>query len=164
MRTRKLRTARLGPCWTALRRRVLAEEPLCRICGEPAEEVDHVWPLGRGGTSDRQNLQALCRPCHEDKSMGEQPGPLRSPEPSTWVPVWRIARQFGVSAQTVRRGPPIRALVSQRSSGQGIGDTGCGPRWRSGHAGRNVCPANGAGFRFPRRSPSDACTRARDVL
>ena len=54
--------------WAALRRRVLAEEPHCRICGAEASDVDHIRDRREGGTDDRANLQALCRFCHSSKT------------------------------------------------------------------------------------------------
>lgn len=53
--------------WEAIRRHVLDEEPDCRICGAPAAEVDHIWPLRYGGDDRRGNLQALCVPCNRAK-------------------------------------------------------------------------------------------------
>jgi 5-methylcytosine-specific restriction protein A len=47
----------------------LALEPYCRWCGRPAEDVDHIVPLARGGTNDEANLQSLCRRCHVAKTM-----------------------------------------------------------------------------------------------
>ena len=48
-------------------------EPLCRLCAEKgkttaAQEVDHILPLHKGGTNDRDNLQPICVPCHLDKT------------------------------------------------------------------------------------------------
>ena len=63
--------------WRRLRRSILAGEPLCRRCSaegrtRAAEEVDHVVPIGRGGAAwDPDNLQPLCRACHEAKSARE---------------------------------------------------------------------------------------------
>lgn len=37
----------------------------------PADEVDHVVPLFKGGTNDESNLQPLCRPCHVDKTTAD---------------------------------------------------------------------------------------------
>ena len=59
--------------WRQARRQVLASEPLCRACGRPAREVDHVVPLFRGGAPfDFDNLQPLCRKCHRRKNRVEQ--------------------------------------------------------------------------------------------
>ena len=51
--------------WPAIRARVLAEEPNCRVCGAPSTEVDHILPLAMGGTHDRSNLRALCHDDHK---------------------------------------------------------------------------------------------------
>jgi 5-methylcytosine-specific restriction endonuclease McrA len=41
----------------------------CAICGRPAEHLDHVTPLIRGGGSDHStNLQPLCADCNLVKS------------------------------------------------------------------------------------------------
>ena len=51
--------------WRTLRKRVLAEEPLCRRCGAVAVLVDHIIPIADGGAKwDRANLRPLCDPCH----------------------------------------------------------------------------------------------------
>ena len=62
--------------WRIIRPLVLDAEPLCRLCAASgytvgAVEVDHIVPLGKGGTSVRSNLQPLCRLCHEQKTMAE---------------------------------------------------------------------------------------------
>lgn len=31
-------------------------------------DIDHIKPVSVGGTNDRENLQALCKKCHETKS------------------------------------------------------------------------------------------------
>lgn len=56
---------------------VLAEEPLCRLCLEKGLEVasdvvDHIMPLAWGGSDERHNKQALCKPCHDAKSKAER--------------------------------------------------------------------------------------------
>lgn len=59
--------------WQALRARVLAEEPCCRLCGAPSVDVDHIDPTRAGPRRrDRDNLQALCRSCHSKKTAREQ--------------------------------------------------------------------------------------------
>ncbi len=44
----------------------------CKICNRTSHEapleVDHIIPLSRGGTDDKDSLQALCRDCNLDKS------------------------------------------------------------------------------------------------
>lgn len=62
-RIRKRRDERVGPGWQRIRRQVLSEEPVCP-CGAPSVEVHHIIPVVLGGTSERDNLQALCKACH----------------------------------------------------------------------------------------------------
>lgn len=58
--------------WRRLRARVLAEEPMCRHCGEPATDVDHV--SGDPSDNRRTNLQPLCHGCHSHKTGRERAG------------------------------------------------------------------------------------------
>lgn len=45
-----------------------ADGHACRYCGDTEPlEVDHIYPLILGGTSDRDNLQTLCMPCNRRK-------------------------------------------------------------------------------------------------
>lgn len=58
------------------RARILEEEPLCRPCLEAdrvsaSVEVDHIVPLARGGSEDRDNKQGICIPCHRAKTARE---------------------------------------------------------------------------------------------
>ena len=51
------------------RKRRLALEPLCRDCKAkgritPAQVVDHILPLAKGGPDTDDNCRALCQPCH----------------------------------------------------------------------------------------------------
>lgn len=63
-----------GTAWDKLRAQVLTAEPLCRSClnehgrATAATQVDHIKPKADGGTDDIDNLQPLCRPCHDRKS------------------------------------------------------------------------------------------------
>ena len=57
--------------WRRLRRMVLAEDPLCRLCLErglivASREVDHVIPIAKRPDLRlvRSNLRGLCKPCH----------------------------------------------------------------------------------------------------
>ena len=65
------------------RQQVLEEEPFCRHCLEQgrhvkAAEVDHIVALAAGGSDERANKQALCKPCHEAKSKAERAAAPRS--------------------------------------------------------------------------------------
>jgi 5-methylcytosine-specific restriction endonuclease McrA len=53
----------------AMRKVVLIEEPVCKICGrKPSEQVDHKVPICKGGTDQRDNLQGICDECHDIKT------------------------------------------------------------------------------------------------
>ena len=59
--------------WRQLRNWQLRQEPSCAGCGEPATEVDHRLPLRHGGEPLAvDNLQSLCRSCHQRKSARER--------------------------------------------------------------------------------------------
>ena len=56
----------------------------CRKCDGYANEVDHIRPLHRGGAEyDPDNLQALCRACHAEKTRRENGGP-ETPGRAEW--------------------------------------------------------------------------------
>ena len=62
---------RYGRAWKRIRDRYIQEHPLCEQCQAkgkltPAEEFHHILPLARGGTHARENLMALCKPCHSE--------------------------------------------------------------------------------------------------
>jgi 5-methylcytosine-specific restriction protein A len=63
---RKARALRSSPWW----RRKTATG-ICHYCGRrvpPGElTMDHVIPLGRGGSSDRMNIVAACKECNNKK-------------------------------------------------------------------------------------------------
>lgn len=40
----------------------------CIYCGEPADTIDHVVPLVRGGTNYEGNLAPCCKPCNSSKA------------------------------------------------------------------------------------------------
>lgn len=59
----------LPPNWNRIRIQVLARDRTCRACKQrPSTEVDHVVPSGPD-TAD--NLQGLCKRCHQSKSARE---------------------------------------------------------------------------------------------
>ena len=59
--------------WAAVRRQVLdSANWRCAACGRYANEVDHIVPLRKGGDAwALDNLQALCRRCHIEKTATE---------------------------------------------------------------------------------------------
>ena len=61
-----------------LRRRMMTQEPMCRMCSKEglsvaAEELDHIIPLHLRPdlAQDENNLQPLCRPHHQQKTARE---------------------------------------------------------------------------------------------
>jgi 5-methylcytosine-specific restriction endonuclease McrA len=63
---------RVDPIRIADRRIVEASEPVCVYCGHAGSErnpleVDHIFPIIRGGTSERGNLTRACRRCNRAK-------------------------------------------------------------------------------------------------
>lgn len=63
-----------------LREQLLRDEPLCRLCKQKnpprvtaATIADHIVSIAKGGAiHDITNLQPLCRPCHDKKTLAEQ--------------------------------------------------------------------------------------------
>jgi len=60
---------RYGRAWKRIRDRYIKAHPLCEECQKqgkltPAEEVHHILPLSKGGSSSADNLMALCHSCH----------------------------------------------------------------------------------------------------
>lgn len=66
-----------GAAWVRTRRRILDRDlHLCQPClrrGVAAEatEVDHVKPKSKGGTDALENLSAICKNCHAEKTAKE---------------------------------------------------------------------------------------------
>lgn len=60
--------------WRRLKQEVIGNEPLCRMCGKLAEEVDHIRKHNGDEElfSDIDNLQPLCKPCHRAKTRAER--------------------------------------------------------------------------------------------
>ncbi len=66
-----------GSAWDKTRALILRRDCyLCQPCLKqgrptPATQVDHIAPKFKGGTDDHDNLQAICRPCHDEKTKAE---------------------------------------------------------------------------------------------
>jgi 5-methylcytosine-specific restriction enzyme A len=64
-----------------IRRDAFKRQPLCVECLKrgrvmPAEELDHMIPLCKGGSDTAENRQALCVACHATKTrkdLGQRP-------------------------------------------------------------------------------------------
>lgn len=66
-----------GADWQRLRLMFLRRNPLCAICGRPANEVHHVCAKRDGGGNEWGNLQALCKSCHSRATAREKFSHLR---------------------------------------------------------------------------------------
>lgn len=66
-----------GSDWDKARKRILSRDKgLCQVClsnkkYRPARQVDHKVPKFEGGTDDDDNLQSICKPCHDIKTQAE---------------------------------------------------------------------------------------------
>lgn len=66
-----------GHTWRKLRIQVLERDDyLCVQCKAngrltPATDVDHIVNKASGGTDDIDNLQSLCKSCHQTKTLSE---------------------------------------------------------------------------------------------
>lgn len=61
-----------GPAYRRIRKRLLAGNPDCAICGErPAKIADHREPICMGGRTIAENMQAICQPCSLSKTGRE---------------------------------------------------------------------------------------------
>lgn len=64
--------------WRKLRNDYIEQHPYCELCAKrgynvPAKYVDHIIARQDGGNElDWNNLQSLCRACHQRKSNQEQ--------------------------------------------------------------------------------------------
>jgi len=69
-----------GSAWVKLRKVILQRDrQLCQVClseGKytPAREVDHIVSKAKGGSDALGNLQAICTPCHQAKTIRERRG------------------------------------------------------------------------------------------
>lgn len=59
-----------GAAWRRVRAAVLADDPFCYACGEPANEVDHID--GDSRNNRRENLRSACKPCHSRRTARDQ--------------------------------------------------------------------------------------------
>lgn len=64
--------------WRRLRAVKIEQQPLCEECLRngvmtPAQVVDHIVPINKGGSElDLCNLQSLCHACHNRKSAKDK--------------------------------------------------------------------------------------------
>jgi len=72
-----------GWAWEQLRQVILARDK--HLCQQHKREgkvaggthVDHIVPKALGGTDDHDNLQVLCKACHDAKTAAESGRPIK---------------------------------------------------------------------------------------
>ncbi len=57
------------PQYIAARRQLLAHNPLCHWCGQPATEADHLIEHDAGGSDTIDNLVPACKPCNSRRGQ-----------------------------------------------------------------------------------------------
>ena len=66
-----------GSAWVKLREVIIARDlGLCQPCKRegrvtPFKAVDHIRPKSQGGTDEPDNLECICRACHDAKTHAE---------------------------------------------------------------------------------------------
>ena len=69
-----------GTQWDKTRKRILERDRyLCQPCKRAsmvvaASQVDHIKPKAKGGTDDDGNLEAICKTCHDIKTIKDAGG------------------------------------------------------------------------------------------
>ena len=64
------RKARLPSGWAKIRARILARDPVCKLCGvRPSTHCDHI--VAKADDHSETGLQGVCGPCHDQKSARE---------------------------------------------------------------------------------------------
>lgn len=54
--------------WRKIRERILIRDDYtCQYCAQPANTVDHIVPISKGGTDEAHNLLAACSRCNYSK-------------------------------------------------------------------------------------------------
>jgi 5-methylcytosine-specific restriction endonuclease McrA len=62
------RETRFNGAWRKQRNAILSRDGhQCRYCGRPANTVDHIIPVKRGGSDEPTNLVAACASCNASK-------------------------------------------------------------------------------------------------
>lgn len=75
-RTKTRQERGYGAAHDRMRKRVLEEEPLCRICLAAGRVTatsiaDHILSKAKGGGDERGNYQGVCGDCHDIKTAEE---------------------------------------------------------------------------------------------
>ena len=101
-----------GYAWKKLRLLILQRDAyLCQECYRhkkltPATDVDHIKPKSAGGTDDPDNLQSLCRSCHDIKTKlesGNRPAIIPNFQKKPLIPVTVVCGPSGAGKSTYVR-------------------------------------------------------------
>lgn len=59
--------------WQRVRYIILSKNPFCIECERPADVVDHITPITKGGDKlNLDNLQPMCHKCHAIKTQNDR--------------------------------------------------------------------------------------------
>jgi 5-methylcytosine-specific restriction protein A len=83
-----------GAAHDRMRKHLMETVVLCEHCAAKGKttigtHADHIVPLAKGGTSERENYQLLCAPCHGRKSLKDRGGTAK-PKPTYGEDGWPI--------------------------------------------------------------------------
>lgn len=69
----------------------LRDKYTCQICERVTQsgDCDHITPEAKGGKTEMENLQWLCRTCHEAKTIRDSGG---TPKVAIGIDGWPIER------------------------------------------------------------------------
>jgi hypothetical protein len=86
----------------SVRRAVIERDKgLCRKCGQPGTDIDHI----EGSSSELENLQLLCKPCHNEKTKSKLvPLPPEDEEGGAEIEAKRVSLLFRANSLTPQRG------------------------------------------------------------
>ena len=85
------------------------QQYLCAGCGcllPPEHEIDHIVPVALNGSDALSNLQALCKPCHQQKTRDQRHTILDAVKKEPPV----------VEEKEVKRVPPLKLNDQQRAA------------------------------------------------
>jgi hypothetical protein len=97
----------------------------CRVCGKPGEEIDHI----SGNSSDPTNLQLLCDPCHNKKTVSTFRYITKDSHPEEWAKAQWLKR---------RASAKLPMLICDSDGGMQSRKSSCGPA-RTFRQGRIAC-------------------------
>ena len=86
------------------------QQYLCAGCGcllPPEHEIDHIVPVALNGSDALSNLQALCKPCHQQKTRDQR---------HTILDSIKKEKPVEVEEKEVKRVPPLKLNAQQRAA------------------------------------------------